>query len=1365
MFENNGSSRWHASIAKLQFEERICTTFIPREVDNKYCVCNRHKSNHTNIDITYEHSKVEWSWQKHTKSKPTSFFQALPQSNSPFLRCAINTDFDRLCLVLLNVWNIYVPGLIIRMLSDTSSLLNVKLEKALLKGILDAAIASDACIITNSYKEDTISQLIGEIIYKSRIKNPEINIRAVGVGKWGNIIDPPKIQPAAFGFIEIIKSVHSSNDNDKPLYHTTLARCKLEPNLTEYIFFDDGTHGSVDTGDFASKLARHLSGGAHRKIPLVTILTGADLQSLEPIYTDLKQMIPVLIIDQSGPLATIMCKYFKLSQTIFKSDENESNVKDNIDAHFLNYSFEKTTLREVSNPFGSMRTEIFEDLRKLYHSMRQKEYNIIGKKLPVGELLDMDEEKLFAQNVYWFVSCLTPSLRDRIHIYDINLSQSLESKIYEAMVQARENLSKLTDKNSLRIDNQMRLALRWSITDNYLINNAMNWKDTKKNQENRRLFFDALNKNLVVFVSNFTKLGIDLAILFTPTADEKKSISDTSWKLYLKELYSKIMRKNNDPLYLLEKVNKHLDFTKEIHLTDILEILIGDFMKPLYNHESSSNKYQITPEMGINRLDSEYICRDLFLWCILTHRLDMAKIFLSQLKTRICSALIASKILKSFIKHASDEDSKAKLKLEADDFEMYAIECVRCSYLYDREQVCELIMRRVNLYGEVTCLQMAIAADDKKFLHEDACKALLTNIWYDKIDPAQERLPLTIDLLTIGFAQVITSTYEKYFKKDQTNKLEIETIKRSTNKRQLKKYGINYGDDYQTDEPIYKQFLHFHNCPIVKFCYTCFGYILFLLFFSYFMLYAFDPSSENSSHIHWTEILTIIFVTTMLLEDIRQFFFQDATSWKSKISTYLDLKNRSSNLCIVLPAYFLFYIGLILRFVLKDAETFGAARIVLAYDLELWFIRSTLFITIFPRLGPKLVMIRKMTNDLLFFAVIIVVVILGYGVTSRAMTAYGTIDFDGREFFRKIVSPVYYFILGSFDDELSNLNDTPDDGTKIATQILFAFHMLFVNILLLNLLIALFSFTINNVQEQANYIWAYDRCGLVRDYYGRPELFPPFTFLISLFEICRWCYRKLRCRNKTHTRYFKMIPIHSSTDDAWSEFERYSTNDYVRRLFDAQTDDVSNEKATDTSSELSTTTNDETKHLKSGIDQLNNTLTRIQTETNDKSASMEIDISHLRDRVNHVDNRLDKVIDSLDWIMGAMARVKMGRTDPPSIKEQQESTNNVADNRRVRKRNSASVSQQSKPEISTTSFISSSYIIEKKDIIFDSFTLMFIYCGLAFGLKGIVKYNRSGFGKIAASECAEQTNNHNVELHICDLSKPQDVHTFAQEFI
>jgi hypothetical protein len=38
-------------------------------------------------------------------------------------------------------------------------------------------------------------------------------------------------------------------------------------------------------------------------------------------------------------------------------------------------------------------------------------------------------------------------------------------------------------------------------------------------------------------------------------------------------------------------------------------------------------------------------------------------------------------------------------------------------------------------------------------------------------------------------------------------------------------------------------------------------------------------------------------------------------------------------------------------------------------------------------------------------------------------------------------------------------------------------------------------------------------------------------------------------------------------------------------------------------------------------------------------------------------------------------------------------------------------------------------------------------------------------GKEVREEIIRESNNQNVELHICDLSKPQEVFTFAKEFV
>ena len=61
-------------------------------------------------------------------------------------------------------------------------------------------------------------------------------------------------------------------------------------------------------------------------------------------------------------------------------------------------------------------------------------------------------------------------------------------------------------------------------------------------------------------------------------------------------------------------------------------------------------------------------------------------------------------------------------------------------------------------------------------------------------------------------------------------------------------------------------------------------------------------------------------------------------------------------------ALILFYIGFTLRF-LPYGQCFCAARIILAMDLTVWFIRSLDLFAAVKRLGPKLVMIESMVDD------------------------------------------------------------------------------------------------------------------------------------------------------------------------------------------------------------------------------------------------------------------------------------------------------------------------------------------------------------------------------------------------------------------
>ncbi len=64
-------------------------------------------------------------------------------------------------------------------------------------------------------------------------------------------------------------------------------------------------------------------------------------------------------------------------------------------------------------------------------------------------------------------------------------------------------------------------------------------------------------------------------------------------------------------------------------------------------------------------------------------------------------------------------------------------------------------------------------------------------------------------------------------------------------------------------------------------------------------------------------------------------------------------------------AILLFFVAFILRF-LPISECFCGARIILAIDLSIWYMRTLDMFSAIKRLGPKLVMIGEMVNSKYF---------------------------------------------------------------------------------------------------------------------------------------------------------------------------------------------------------------------------------------------------------------------------------------------------------------------------------------------------------------------------------------------------------------
>ena len=262
---------------------------------------------------------------------------------------------------------------------------------------------------------------------------------------------------------------------------------------------------------------------------------------------------------------------------------------------------------------------------------------------------------------------------------------------------------------------------------------------------------------------------------------------------------------------MLSKCLGKTRFDSPDELDRLLRRLIGDYMKPIYSqcsdepHDgccrclrkariSDSRMDLIAEDVDVDeprKEVTEWVYRDLFLWSILTNRIEMAKIFLNHIQTRICACLIASKIFKSYLAYATDNESKDVLSCQAKQFEEYADECLKSCYNYDEEKACEIAIRSLDLFGGVTCLQVAVDADDKIFVGQPCCDQLLNNIWYDKMEPFQstmgKRLRLLLSVASFGLLAPILITFREEHAADKPSLITEENEMRINEQDQERK--------------------------------------------------------------------------------------------------------------------------------------------------------------------------------------------------------------------------------------------------------------------------------------------------------------------------------------------------------------------------------------------------------------------------------------------------------------------------------------------------------------------------------------------------------------------------------------------------
>uniref|UniRef100_A0A8C0ZV95 Transient receptor potential cation channel subfamily M member 2 n=1 Tax=Castor canadensis TaxID=51338 RepID=A0A8C0ZV95_CASCN len=663
--------------------------------------------------------------------------------------------------------------------------------------------------------------------------------------------------------------------------------------------------------------------------------------------------------------------------------------------------------------------------------------------------------------------------------------QDVDVAILQALLKASRSQDHFGHENW---DHQLKLAVAWNRVDiahSEIFTDEWQWKPSDLHPT----MTAALISNKPEFVKLFLENGVRL-----------KEFVTWDTLLYLYE--------NLEPSCLFHcKLQKVLAEESERlacppaasrlqmhHVAQVLRELLGDSTQPLYPRPRHGDRPRLSlpvPHIKINvqgvSLRSLYKrstghitftmdpVRDLLIWAIVQNRQELAGIIWAQSQDCIAAALACSKILKELSKEEEDTDSSEEMLALADEFEHRAIGVFTECYRKDEERAQKLLVRVSEAWGKTTCLQLALEAKDMKFVSHGGIQAFLTKVWWGQlcVDNGLWRVILCMLAFPLLFTGLISFREKR-----------LQAVGGPARARA------------------------FFSAPVVIFHVNILSYFAFLCLFAYVLMVDFQPTPSCC------ECLIYLWLFSLVCEETRQLFYDPDECGLMKMASlyFSDFWNK-----LDVGAILLFIAGLTCRLI---PATLYPGRVILSLDFIIFCLRLMHIFTVSKTLGPKIIIVKRMMKDVFFFLFLLAVWVVSFGVAKQAILIHNENRVDW--IFRGVVYHSYLTIFGQIPAYIDGVNFNMDqcspNGTdpykpkcpesdetrqvpafpQWLTVLLLCLYLLFTNILLLNLLIAMFNYTFQEVQEHTDQIWKFQRHDLIEEYHGRPPAPPPFILLSHL---------------------------------------------------------------------------------------------------------------------------------------------------------------------------------------------------------------------------------------------------------------------------
>ncbi|KAF6775022.1 hypothetical protein AHF37_06350 [Paragonimus kellicotti] len=314
-----------------------------------------------------------------------------------------------------------------------------------------------------------------------------------------------------------------------------------------------------------------------------------------------------------------------------------------------------------------------------------------------------------------------------------------------------------------------------------------------------------------------------------------------------------------------------------------------------------------------------------------------------------------------------------------------------------------------------------------------------------------------------------------------------------------------------------------YQSPSMKFCLHSLFHLLFLIFFSVVCVY--------SLHSYFTkaELISLIYVAGYAVEEIRQIAVE---ALRNELHDYLkDGWNWIDLLAISLTAVgFCIRLGAQTNFQSSYQEAHDpllySTRNLYMLGLNLFYMRTLYITSISQIIGPRLKMMADMLRkDLVPLLIVFAIFICSYGVWFQGLiypnSFYQTVEERNSvelaatsghrlglsDAFKELFKRAFYSIFEvsivleeEICDDKSPYCGNPN-GMNTVLYFVLVLYTGIVNIILINLLIALFSNTVSRIDQKATALWLAGRYKMVKEYSERTVLPPPFNILCVIYEI------------------------------------------------------------------------------------------------------------------------------------------------------------------------------------------------------------------------------------------------------------------------